>query len=352
MTTERDLLADVAQVLASVDVDTSALVEDAWEEARAEVRATLKRLMARDLLARSLATLQGAPAPPVDPTSSPSTPQRASTPDTAKPTPTETTPGDGEPAPERTHRYLYGVVGPGARLPGGELPRLPGGGALRFLDGEGWRALVCDVDPTTFAALREPGPDGLDILAEAAQAHDVVLARFVEAPVLPLPLGTVLPDDEAVVDLLERHAESLRAELDRLTGVAEWAVTVHAFADPTDDAGATPAASGREYLEQRQAAHDRRTGRWGQEEQLTTSIHAPLTACAVDAVEVGSRPLEDVAPLLHGVYLLADDARSRFESTVSYLRGEHPEAVIEVSGPWPAYHFTSVELATEDESSS
>lgn len=353
MSTERDLLRDLQAVLASADVDVSTMVEGAWAEAQDEVKATLRRLMTRDLLARSLAALEGGgtdAAPPTPP------PARTETATTRTETPRTETPRTEaapiEPAqPEPTSRgsqltYLFGIVGPTTALPRTELPTVPGGSAVRLLDAGDIQALVCGVDPMTFEVLRQPDADGLDVLAAAAQAHDAVLARFVDAPVLPLPLGTVLPDDVAVTDLLRRHTDRLHAELERLTGVAEWAVTVRTIEDGPPTEAPQPPASGRDYLEGRRAALGQRDQRWQEQAQLADQLHGPLAACAVEAHEVTSRPLENaVPPLLHGVYLVADDATDRFRSTVTYLRGEHPGAVVEVTGPWPPYHFTAVDLS-------
>jgi hypothetical protein len=349
---EQDLLRALQAVLTDADVDVSDLVEGAWADAQEEVRGTLRRLMVRDLLARSIGTLEGtAPPPPAD------APPRAT--DLAEPAegPRREAdeagtlaggigPGIGS---EAQLTYVFGVVGPETSLPRTELPTLPGGGPIRLLDVGAGRALVSDVDPSIFAVLREPGPEGLDVLAAAAQVHDVVLARFVDAPVLPLPLGSALPDDRTVVDLLDRHAERLRAELERLTGLSEWAVTVRTVERSDPSEADPPPASGRDYLESRRAALRDRDRRWASQEQLIGELHEPLAACAVEAYDVPSRPIEDATPpLLHGVYLVTDDARDRFRSTVDYLRGEHPDAVIEVTGPWPPYHFTAVELTADD----
>ncbi len=342
MTAERDLLRDLQTVLSSADVDVTALVEGAWAEAQEEVRSTLRRMMAHDLLARSLATLQGegAPAPAAAP--EPDGPARAVGP-SASESPTE---GDHL-------TYLFGVVGPDSSLPRSELPRMPGGGPLRLLDVRAGQALVCDVDPAVFEVLRRPGPDGLDVLAAAAQVHDAVLARFVDAPVLPLPLGTALPDDATVIDLLDRHVIELTRELERLSGLAEWSVTVRTIEPAGEpDAPDTP-ASGREYLERRREALSHRERRWADQEAFAEAVHGPLEACAVAGRRVHGRPLEEAAPpLVHGVYLVASDAVDRFESTLAYLRGEHPDAVIEVTGPLPPYHFTEVDLSAGAEPAS
>jgi hypothetical protein len=351
VTREQELLRELQAVLAAADVDVSELVEGAWDDAQEAVRATLRRMMTQDLLARALATLDDpaertAPTPTIGPDAAPDGPPQPSVADDAAPARTAT------PPPQGVSTYLFGVVGQDAHLPGTELPRLPGGGPLRLLPIGVAQALVCDVDPATFESLREPGPAGLDLLAAAAHAHDAVLARFVDAPVLPLPLGTVLPDDDAVTGLLARHADGLRAELDRLTGTAEWAVTVRTVEEPAADDTAPP-TSGRDYLEARRAARSQREGRWADQERLTAALHGPLAACAIAAEEIASRPLEEAAPpLLHGVYLVADDARDRFVSTVAYLRTEHPGTIIEVTGPWPPYHFAALDLTNDSEPAS
>jgi hypothetical protein len=375
MTAERDLLSALQRALGLADVDVVELVEQAGADAREEVHATLKRLMVHDLLTRSLETIDGqvhrtAVRPPTE-APQPDRVSREITPDVTDPalgvdaavTPptaqevvgrdgSSRDPGidlDGDAAGAMT--YLFGIVSPDTRVPTDELPALPGGGQLRFIDGPGCRALVCDVDPQLFEVLREPGPDGLDLLAAAAHAHDEILARFAAGPVLPLGLGTALLDDAAVDQVLVEHASLLRDELERVGGHAEWAVTVRMFdvtmpPDPTTDAP----ESGRAYLERRRSVLDAREDRWELQDRMAAELHGPLAACAVDARRVESRPLEEAAPpLLHGVYLLDEASHSRFESTITYLRTEYPEAVVEVTGPWPPYHFVSLNLAVDGE---
>jgi len=87
------------------------------------------------------------------------------------------------------------------------------------------------------------------------------------------------------------------------------------------------------------------------QDRLAADLHAPLAACALEARRVESCPLEDDAPpLMHGVYLLDRASYGRSESTITYLRTEYPHAVIGVSGPWPPYHFVSLNLAVENAS--
>jgi hypothetical protein len=342
---ERELLARLQQVLAEADIDIDGLVDAAWDEAREEVRTTLRRLFTHELLGRALGTLEGRPAsPPVPETG-------AVAPPTAGPEPTGVV-EEGEATGTAT--YLFGIVRAEAPPHAAQDLQLPGAGPIRGLEIGTVRAVVCDVDPGAFASLQDPSADDLELLATAAYAHDALLADLAQqGPVLPLRLGTVVADDDTLLGVLARHERTLASELDRLAGHAEWAVTVHLLEDDAAAAGDagpdTEARSGRDYLQRRREALDLRGERWRTQEAVAGAVHARVAALAVDAEVVGSRPLEDgVPPLLHGVYLVADERWPELERTVDELRAAHPSASIEVSGPWPPYHFTAVELDADD----
>ncbi len=402
MTPEQQLLDRIRRVLADADVDADDLVAEAYSSAREEVAGVLRRMMVQDLLERTLRSLGGTPVgpeadreasdpgpehdepapgtaawvraafehdtdadtPPAPDAESPTAPDAVPppTPD-AVPPPTparddeardhEARVGDAPtvdpaPAPGDVLTYVFGIVDD-AGLDTGELARLPGGGPLRVLAVDGLAALVCDVDPATFEVLRTPGPEGLDTLTAAALAHDANLAALARrTTVLPLQLGTVVPDDDAVRRLLADNAGRMRCELDRLAGLTEWSVTVQVFGDEDDhgERARREASSGSDYLQRRSEGLDRRASRFQRREQLARTLHERLATVAVDADTVSARPVDDVAPpLLHGVYLLADEETEAFDDVVAALRGEHPEAVIDVGGPWPPYHFSAVELA-------
>lgn len=366
MTPEQQLLERIRRALAEAGVDTDGMVAQAYEEARAEVADVLRRLMVQDLLGRALHSLGGQPptderpprghAPPQDAAPQDAPEEDALTEDALEEAPREDRPpaatastGHVAAATDGTMTYVFGITRADAAPDTAGLSPLPGGGAPRVLAADGVQAVVCDVDPTTFEALCTPGPDGLDILTAAALAHDAALAAIAsQTTVLPLQLGTAVPDDAAVRDLLRDHGARLRAELDRLAGHAEWSVTVQVLDDGDrdgDDAART-ASSGSDYLQRRGASLNRRASRFEQRERLARHLHERLAAVAAASDTVSSRPVDDVAPpLLHGVYLLTGDAVADLEDVVASLREEHPEAVIEIGGPWPPYHFSAVELA-------
>jgi hypothetical protein len=404
MGAEGELLRRIQVALGRADLEADALVDEAWQAARSEVRAVLQRAFQHELLERvahaldagspreaspGSAEVPGPPAastPPAHHAQTPASPppaepapaEPAPAADPAPPTeparpvasaaPTEPAPG-AEPipptAPERVGAdpagpasagratYVFGFTRTSVTLED-DLPRVPGGGPIRAVDRAELRAVVCDADPDVLRSLEDLGPEDLDRLAAAAHAHDEVLARVAaQAPVVPLRLGTVLADDAVVRDLLAANGEALTAELGRVDGHAEWAVVVRIpDGGPADDRSETESDSGGDYLRRRQASLSARETRWAARERLADEVHDRLSTFAVAAETIERRPLEQVPPALHGVYLLTWDQIGPFEDAVDEARRAHPEAIIEATGPWPAYHFTSVDLSLDGRTTS
>ncbi|MDQ3973890.1 MAG: hypothetical protein M3276_06070, partial [Actinomycetota bacterium] len=147
MSAERELLGRLQAALAEAQVDVDALVGQAWDQARREVQETLRRLMVRDLLERSLRALGRPGDAPV-----PAAPAGESA---------QASDADLDPAAAPAATYLYGFVRAGVPLPEG-LPQLPGGDPVRTVDLGGLRALVCRLEQRTLDSLQAPGRDGLD----------------------------------------------------------------------------------------------------------------------------------------------------------------------------------------------
>lgn len=309
-----DPLRDLQAAIGHADVDVGELVDAAWEDARCQVQAALTRLLVDDLLRRCHDHL-GRTAPVV-----------------------------GAEATDAV--YLFGVRRRADARPDLDV-RLPDAGPVRWVDGDGIAAVVCDVPTTIVGALQDPSPDGLDLLASAAHAHDRVLAELgMSGPVLPLRLGTVAASDDAVVALLAERRDELTAELERFAGVAEHAVIVNLGTVPTGSPAPELARSGRDYLEGQRDALRARDAGWQRREETAAAVHDRLRRCVLAADRVTPRHRTDgPPPALHGVYLVDDP--ERFEREVAAVRADHPDAVVEVTGPWPPYHFTAVELGGE-----
>jgi hypothetical protein len=200
-------------------------------------------------------------------------------------------------------------------------------------------AIASRVDLERFSAdaLRESLED-LDTLGVLARMHDRVLGDALAAgAVVPFPICTIYASKDRVRAMLTRERASLTQTLERLRGRAEWGVKAYAPAAP---APAAPAATtGAEYLARKSAVRRDRNAF----DAAVVAVHEALAAAADAAV---LRPPQDPRltgrdeeMVLNGVYLVADADSAAFRALVADLAGGH-QLPLEITGPWPAYHFS------------
>jgi hypothetical protein len=238
--------------------------------------------------------------------------------------------------------WAYGVV------PAGQpAPAVPGveGRPVEGVQRDDLVVLLSRVPAERFSreALHERLED-LDTLEALARAHDGVLEAALEAgDVVPLRLATLYASADAVRDLLAEEGERFARALRRVHRKAEWGVKAFAVPRPKD-AEARP-SSGAEYLARRRAERDRAAS---QDDELTETlarIHASLADRADAAVL--TRPQDrrlsgrEEEMVLNGSYLVGRDDGPEFAALVRRLgdRGAQAGVALELTGPWPAYHF-------------
>jgi hypothetical protein len=191
--------------------------------------------------------------------------------------------------------------------------------------------------------------EDLEYLEVLARAHERVLDDMLGlGPVVPLRICTIYESADRVREMLERERRPLAEALHRLSGTAEWGVKAYLGAGgeaPPDTAAAAGSASGVDYLarkrDQRDAAETARRAVDATVEQ----IHRRLSEHAVDAV---LSPIQDqrlsgaVGEMLFNAAYLVPKARTdEFQSLVHDLTRRHAQdgLTLELTGPWPAYHF-------------
>jgi hypothetical protein len=184
---------------------------------------------------------------------------------------------------------------------------------------------------------------------------NVLQAAFAHGPVLPLRLGTVLPDDDAVVrELLAPRAQALAARLEALDGKAEMQVKAVykeepllrsiLDSDPTlrrrvdRNRGLPAAATHFDQIRVGEAiAHSVQARQAADGEALLGSLR-PLAA----AVSI-SRPHHERA-VLNAAFLVNSDDLEQFDATVERLSEEHAASIeFKLIGPLPAYSFADGE---------
>lgn len=236
--------------------------------------------------------------------------------------------------------WAYGVV------PSGQpAPAAPGveGRPVEGVQRDDLVVLVSRVPAERFSteALHERLED-LETLEALARAHDGVLeAALAAGDVVPLRLGTLYASADAVRELLadERFARALR----RVHRKAEWGVK--AFAVPRAQDAAPRPASGAEYLARRRAEREQAATQEDELAEVLAGIHASLADRADAAVL--TRPQDrrlsgrEEEMVLNAAYLVGREDAPEFAALVRRLgdRGAQAGVALELTGPWPAYHF-------------
>ena len=178
-----------------------------------------------------------------------------------------------------------------------------------------------------------------------ACAHELVLDEALRVgAVVPVRLGTVYASAARVEEMLAREREPLSAALQRLRGMAEWGVKGFAVA-AGNGAVAGESASGTEYLARRR---DERAAAEGVRQALDAAagdVHERLREHAAGAVlsppQASQLTGREAEMVLNASYLVADADVDDFQRLVAELDGRHRTdgMQLELTGPWPAYHF-------------
>lgn len=220
-------------------------------------------------------------------------------------------------------------------------------------------AIVSDVHGAPLAwGGGEGGTPDLAAVGARAQEHERVLQAILEAgPVVPMRFGTVYPSGAAVLETLRAHYPAIHAALVALDGKAEWGLTVTCHRSRADLAvtQTTPRlpgeAAGRAYLNRREAdkAAAERSARHRRE--VATALHRAIEAVAAGTVvHPARRPSggreRDVDVLLRASYLVDQADRDHFQEAIASVleRAADPGLAGELTGPWPPYNFSRLQL--------
>jgi Gas vesicle synthesis protein GvpL/GvpF len=227
--------------------------------------------------------------------------------------------------------YIYGVTRADRKRPSstglGEPP-----GPVRLIESGPVAAAVGDV------------PQDYVVHDEDARTHlQVLIGLLGDGPVLPVRLGTVAPDDDAVRhDVLDAAQPRLVRELAAVDGFVE----LHVDADD-DEAESIAAISRTVNLRPSDARDLTARIQLGEQiagllvdyrrelaEQMVAELR-PLSAR--DTARSSINNAED--PLLRWAFLVAHQDVPRFDQAVVAVRTKHPELAIRYAGPLPPSHF-------------
>lgn len=251
-----------------------------------------------------------------------------------------------------TGQYLYAVA---RGTHEAQLRGCPGLGdvPLHVVEHRGLSAVLSEVDLDEFGeeALRRNLED-LAWLEKVARGHDVVVKAVAEtAPTAPMRLATIFRTEQAVRARLDELYDALQEALDRVEGRMEWSVKAYAPAQPASASRpvATGAESGAAYLQRKRAQTLHRQSAEENALRMAEEVHEALSRRSV-----ASRMLRPQDPrltghegtmTLNGAYLVEVAEAESFVQQAERLAAEHPDAHLEVHGPWPPYSFATLEKA-------
>jgi hypothetical protein len=205
-------------------------------------------------------------------------------------------------------------------------------------------AVVADAPLDRFSgeALQNELQD-VDALSRHALAHaSMVEFFFRNAPVIPLKLFTLFSSDDVARANLRARAARLARMFAGLRGHEEWGVRI--FAGRVEEESASLLASGRDYLATKKRLLDQTVA---PPRAIVRAVNGSLTAIgklAARAKKEAFPPPGKGRPYVAGAsYLVRTSRRREWEKAIASLAATlaHQGHRLEMSGPWPPYHFVS-----------
>jgi len=228
-------------------------------------------------------------------------------------------------------------------------------GSVHSVAAAGLAAAVTAVNLAEFGeeALRDRLEDLSWLETTARSHHSVIEAVGLHAPVVPLRLATIYHGDAGVAAMLAERREAFAATLGRVAARTEWGVKVYQVARPDPRASAAgpvrPAAggAGAAYLRRRRmelsASDDSRRAAAAGAENVHAELRLLAAASQLRPPQGPQLTGKAAAMILNAAYLVDDERSGAFAVAVENLAARHPGVRIELTGPWPAYSFATVD---------
>ena len=227
------------------------------------------------------------------------------------------------------------------------------------------QAIVSQVSLHDFGQERlEENLDDMRWLEARVRAHQNILDSVVASHTLiPMRFCTLYRTEERIREMLEQHHVDFVEALTRLEGKREWGVKVYCdsqalaqrvgqVSDRVKELEVEMAtkSSGAAYfmkkkLEETIAAEVERMS-----DEHAQRSHDRLSSHAAEAIISPLQGKEltgrQEAMVLNGAYLVAEDQLAAFRAELANLQDEYGDLGFsyEMTGPWPAYNFSTIEL--------
>jgi hypothetical protein len=166
----------------------------------------------------------------------------------------------------------------------------------------------------------------------------VIADCFQHSTVLPFRFGTVFNDDESLRKSIRSNQRQFQGNIDKLRGKTEMhlKIVVEGCCGRALDRHAPAEGVGREYLSSLRESASRTRDRQTRARAVSFQMHRlflPLDE------EVSCRLTESGKMVLDVAHLIERRHVERYQSKFSTTSATMRECQMQISGPWPPYHF-------------
>jgi hypothetical protein len=219
-------------------------------------------------------------------------------------------------------------------------------------------AVVSRVSLDQFCPERLQGKTAEDIrwLSEMAARHNEIISQVANSsPVLPLRLGTVFRSRDSLQAMLARCQQTVAKFLEQLGDRQEWGVKLYlekrrigpapAHTGPPPPHCLRSQQTGTSYLTQKRIQLDRRREQRTSVYETIQTVEQCLAAQSESCCRIRNLPgdltghAEEM--VFNAAFLLPSSCQNNWLETAReiYQNVRDKGLLLEVSGPWPPYHF-------------
>ncbi|WP_260706444.1 GvpL/GvpF family gas vesicle protein [Edaphobacter flagellatus] len=171
---------------------------------------------------------------------------------------------------------------------------------------------------------------------QAQKDHARVIADcFKHSTVLPFRFGTSFQDDDALRRSVRSNQRHFLANVERLRGKAEMHLKV-LVDDTCPGTTLRDMTVGQQYLTSLRESASRQRERQSKARALSVQMHRMFLPLAE---EITCRRMESGKMLLDIAHLIDNKTVERYQNKYSSAMQQMKECQMQLSGPWPPYHF-------------
>ncbi|WP_349407380.1 GvpL/GvpF family gas vesicle protein [Pseudalkalibacillus sp. SCS-8] len=263
--------------------------------------------------------------------------------------------------------YLYGFIR-SSELTHSSLPSLEGfdrKSELYPIQGNTITAIVCGLDSNVYTeeTLQQKVDQDVEWLKRKALHHHETLLSINEFfnPVIPLSFCTVYKSENSLINKMIENEQMISETLNTLDGTEEWNLKIYCDQDKVRDVLKQSSKEleakrkeiqalppGRQYFEKKKLDKWVESQLESKNNQICERIHEKLKAFSIQQ-EVKSTWSKEVTGskdkmAWNSVFLLPEHRIKDYLKEIEREERAHGNNGwrFEVSGPWPAYHFSSI----------